>query len=117
MVKLRLLSLICHGTDDSEKDGAVYDIGTEDEPFLVVNNKRVWGGRMGANEEKDLTEVEPISFENRVQVGLRERDPGPEMGYDNLGNVTIRAIQAGVGTQSHHFQKKDASYTLKYSVE
>ena len=42
MSKLKLLSLVCHITDDSkEANDALFDITVEDEPIIYVNNKIV----------------------------------------------------------------------------
>ena len=118
MPNLKLVSLVCHRPDDLDEEDAVFDVGVEDEPYIIAGNKRVWSGRMGVDDVEDLTGVEPISFKNSIRVELWDRDSGYVLGEDDpLGNVTIQAFQSELGELSHQFRRKKAKYTLTYKVE
>jgi hypothetical protein len=120
MAKLIFVSLKCHKTDDSGEDNLarLYDIGVEDEPYLLVDRNKVWSGRMKANDEVSFTGIESIPFEDQVHVELWDRDAGPENGKnDNIGDLIILSAQAGLGEQSQQFKTRIADYTLVYQVE
>jgi hypothetical protein len=117
MPNLKFVSLICHRTDDSSEDDAVFDVGPEDEPYLLAGNKRIWSGRMAVNDFEDLTGLEPVSFKNSIRVELWDRDPGYTGEDDKLGHLSIQAFQAGLGELTHEFRRKKAKYTLTYKVE
>ena len=119
MSKLKLVSLKCHSTSDmNETDDTAFDATIEDEPYLLVNHKRVWGvSRMKANETIDLSDVEPVSFSNQVVVELWDRDAGYSPADDRLGILTVQAGHAGSGELAHEFTRSKAKYTLTYFVE
>ena len=119
MPELIFVSLMCHRPDDaSEADDRRFDATVEDEPYILVNHKKVWDGkRMGANDVADLSDVEPISFKDSVRVELWDADPGYTPEDDQLGRLTIQASLAGVGELSHEFKRKSAKYTLTYKVK
>jgi hypothetical protein len=100
------------------EDDSLFDVGVEDEPYLMVDYKKVWSGRMGINDLEDLSKVKPIPFEQSIRVELLDRDAGYSLnGDDPLGTVTINAYQKGLGVLSHQFKRKKAKYTLTYKVE
>jgi hypothetical protein len=100
------------------EDNNLFDVGQEDEPYLLAGHKRVWSGRMGIDDVEDLTRVEPVSFKNIIKVELWDRDAGYVSGDDDsLGNITIQEAIAGLGELSHQFKRRKAKYTLTYKVE
>jgi hypothetical protein len=118
MPELRFVSLECHRTDDSgEVDDQAFDIGLTDEPYLLVDHKRVWGRRMNAGEIEDLGKVKPIQFNNKLTVELWDKDAGYMSADDQIGRITIFAAQSGQGDLSHEFKRRNARYTLVYKVE
>ena len=117
MPNLKFVSLTCIRPDDISEDESGFDVGEEDEPFLLVNHNRVWRGRMTRGDVKDLSEIEPIHFDNQVSVELRERDPGYVPSDDSLGTFNVQALQAGLGEIEHQFETRRAKYVLIYQVE
>lgn len=118
MSNLKLVSLLCHIPDDISEEDSIFDIGVEDEPYLMVDHKRIWSGRMGVNDVRDLSDLESIPFEENIRVELWDRDAGyVSEGDDPLGNIIIHASQKGTGELSHLFKRKKARYTLTYKVE
>lgn len=119
MPNLKLLSLICHRTDDSiEEDYDVIDTTVEDEPYLLSNNKMIWGVKMmKANDVEDLSEVETILFNESVDIELWDRDSEHIIAYDKIGRLIIKASRKGLGVQKHEFKQRNARYTLTYKVE
>ncbi len=119
MPKLKLVSLICHATDDSgEVDENIFDVNVEDEPYILVNKKRVWGVKlMKTNDVEDLTNVNPIRFTEKVSVELWDRDAEYFPADDLLGRLTVHASKTGLGDQTHRFKRRSALYTLTYRVD
>ena len=73
---------------------------------------------MNVDDVKDLSQVEPISFDNKIDIQLWDRDASPTGDEDDLlGKLTVQSFQAGVGEQKHEFKQKKARYTLSYIVE
>jgi len=115
---LKFVSLVCHKPDDMSEDDSGFDVGPEDEPFLIVGHKKVWSGRMGIGAVENLSDVDPISFENSITVELWDSDPGYVTGEDDkLGHISIQEALAGSGELSHQFKRRKAEYTLTYKVE
>jgi hypothetical protein len=118
MPKAKFVSLICHRPSDISEDDTGFDVGQEDEPYLMVNKKRIWDGRMGINDVEDLTGINPVDFKDDLRVELWDRDAGYISGKDDLlGSFTIQTLQAGLGELEHQFKRKKANYTLTYKVE
>ena len=119
MSKLKLVSLICHVTDDSgEVDENIFDVNVEDEPFILVDKKRVWGVKlMKANDVEDLSNVELIQFTDKVNIELWDRDAEYFPADDLLGRLTVHASKSGLGEQTHRFKRRSAVYTLTYKVD
>jgi hypothetical protein len=118
MPKAKFVSLVCNKPDDISEGDSGFDVGREDEPYLMVDNKRIWSGRMGMGDVKDLSVIDPIDFKDSMRVQLRERDAGYASGTDDqLGSFTIKALQAGLGELEHQFRRRKARYTLTYKVE
>jgi len=119
MPKIKFVKLTCHTTTDmSESDDTAFDTTIEDEPYLLVNHKRVWGvSRIKADETIDLSDVEPVSFSDQVVVELWDRDAGYSPADDRLGRLSVQAGHAGSGELSHEFRRSKARYTLTYLVE
>jgi hypothetical protein len=118
MPVLKFVSLKCHRTDDSTEKDQSYDLSVEDEPYLRANHKQVWGvTRMKINEIKDLSDVEPITFNDDILVELWDKDAGYSPEDDRLGKVTIVAGLAGTGSHEYEFRRRKARYTLTYKVE
>ena len=118
MPKAKFVSLICHIPDDLTEEHTVFDVGQEDEPYLLVKKKKVWSGRMNVDDVEDLTIIDPIDFKDNIRVELWDRDSGYVSGGDDLlGSLTIMASQAGSGELEHQFKRSKASYTLIYKVE
>ena len=117
--KLKFVSLKCHRTDDTSKsDDASFDMGIEDEPYLLANHKRVWGvKRMKSGDLEDLSGVEPITFDEKISVELWDKDPGYYPADDQIGRLNVQASQAGLGEMIHEFKRKNAYYTLTYKVK
>ena len=118
MPKLKLLSLICYATDDAgEVDENIFDTDIEDEPYILVDKKRVWGVKlMKTNDVEDLSGVEPIQFTDKVSVELWDRDAEYFPADDRLGKFAVKASLAGLGEQTHRFKRRSAMYTLTYEV-
>jgi hypothetical protein len=119
MPNLKLISLQCHKPDDiSEADEAGFDMGVEDEPYLMAGHKKVWNGRMKKGDIEDLAGVNPISFKESIRVELWEKDPNYVSDKDDqLGNITVYASQMGAGEISNLFKRRKARYTLTFKVE
>ena len=101
----------------SEND-SVFDIGDEDEPFIMADHQKIWSGRMGLNDVEDLSKVSPVSFEENIRVALWDRDAGYSSNEDDpIGDVVIHASQKGHGELTHSFKGRRAKYTLNYKVE
>jgi len=119
MPKLKLVSLICNATDDSgELDENIFDTNIEDEPYILVDKKRVWGVKlMKTNDSEDLTEVTPIQFTDKVSIELWDRDAEYFPADDLLGRLTVNATKTSLGEQKHRFKRRSAFYTLTYRVD
>ena len=118
MPKAKFVSLICHRPSDISEDDSGFDVGQEDEPYLMVNRKRIWSGRMGINDVEDLTRVNSVDFKDDLRVELWDRDAGYVSGGDDkLGSLSIQESQAGLGEREHQFKRSKANYTLTYKVE
>ncbi len=103
-------------TDDSSEE-IVFDVDSIDEPYLNVNHKTVWSGRMDIGDKTDLTSLEEIPFDGNIRVELWERDPGYTAGEDDLlGKLMVHSSQKGGTPINHRFVTKRAKYSLEYSV-
>jgi len=119
MPKLKLVSLICHATDDAgEVDENIFDTNVEDEPYILADKKRVWGVKlMKTNDVEDLSAVEPIQFTDKVSIELWDRDAEYFPADDRLGKLNVYASKSGLGEQTHQFKRRSALYTLTYKVD
>ena len=119
MPKLKLLSILCHRTDDSIEEGyEVIDATVKDEPYLISNNKMIWSIKMmNANQVEDFSQVETISFDESVNIELWDKDSENNITDDKIGRLTIKASQKGLSVQKHEFKQGNARYTLTYQVE
>jgi hypothetical protein len=116
MAKLKIVSLECLQTEDSGEEN-VWDIDNTDEPFIKVNHRIVWNGRMDKGSKNDLTNIDSIPFEGDVKVELWERDPGYTGGEDDLlGSLVVHESQKGGGTVTQKILSKRAKYSLEYTV-
>lgn len=108
MAQLRLISLVCHGTEDWT--GA-------DETYLLIAGRRVWGPEsMNDSDVEDLTRVSPIRFRRKARIDLYDQDAGWVDDDDHLGRTYAYATDAGKGEQEHDFKGDGAHYTLTYEV-
>ena len=108
MLDLRLISLVCHGTEDWT--GA-------DETYLLAAGRRVWGpNSMNDNDVADLTGIPHQQFRSKIRIDLYDKDAGFVDDDDHLGRTYARASQAGKGEQEHDFTGDGAHYTLTYEV-
>ncbi len=119
MPELNFVSLKCHRTDDtSESDDHSFDMTVEDEPYLKVNYKRVWGvKRMKSGDLVDLSNVEPVMFDEKISVELWDKDAGFFPDDDRMGKLIVHANQGRLGELTHEFKRKNAKYTLTYNVK
>ena len=116
MANLKILSLECIMTDDSGEE-IVFDVDSIDEPFLRVNHKTVWSGRMDIGDKVDLSSLEELPFEGDIKVELWERDPGYSDAEDDLlGKLIVHSSQKAGGSVIHKFVSKRAKYNLEYKV-
>lgn len=117
MATLKLHRITCKKTDDPDEIDAIYDIGLEDEPYLLVNGKEVWTGRMSPGEVIELSEIEPLPFRDSVKIELMERETGHGRNDDILGEITIRESDANLQKIVKELQSGKAEYILEYYVE
>ena len=111
MPLLKLVSLVCHDTEDSTGP---------DEARLVVNGVTRWRRRMNDGHAVSLDDVKPIPFEKRARIDLFDDDsPDPD---DHLGTTYALPSQQGEGEIEHTFRYKSkwggsAKYVLIWTVE
>ena len=107
-VRLKLISLVCHDTEDWT--GA-------DEAYLLVKGRRIWGPQsMNDNDAADLRGVFPVSFTSSARIDLYDQDAGWFDNDDHLGTAYAYASQVGTGEKQVSFTKSGASYTLFFEV-
>jgi hypothetical protein len=104
MPRLRLISLVCHTTEDSG----------DDEAYLRVRGERVWGGEMSNEQEVSLEGVPSINFSRRARIDLYDED-SPDAD-DHLGTTYARRSHIGQGELEHEFTGDEAHYTLTFRV-
>jgi len=102
--RLRLISLVCHTTEDSG----------DDEAYLRIRGNRVWGGEMSNEQEVDLSGLPLINFRNRARIELYDED-SPDAD-DHLGTTYARRSHIGQGDLEHPFTGDEANYTLTFQV-
>ncbi len=109
MPQLRLISLVCHTTEDST--GA-------DETYLLLNGQRVWGPQsMNDGDPASLNGLPQYPFQQSVRIELYDQDAGGWIDKDDhLGTIYARAFEAGKGEQTREFTGDGAHYTLTYLV-
>ena len=96
------------------------DLFWDDEPYLMIADKRINLGFMDSNPtkkntSKDLHHHPAIEFAETITLTLMEQDLGPDAD-DNCGVLAISADLAGQGQQQHHFTGSGAHYILYYRV-
>jgi len=107
MPLLKLMSLHCQDQED--------DTGA-DEPYLLIDGKKIDCAPMSEGDSKVLSQVEVFKFDGNIVVRLRDEDwPDTD---DDLGSVTIKA-PAEFDPEKEleaQFSKDDAVYLLRYRV-
>lgn len=117
MAKLKIVSLECIRTDDAGEEN-VWDVDNSDEPFIKVNHRVVWSGRMVKGSKTELANIDIIPFEGDVRLELWEKDPGYTGSEDDLlGSLVVHESQKGGGTITYKINSKRARYSLEYAVE
>ena len=86
---LKLLTLECQNTEDDTGD---------DEAYIRINGRRVWGSEINDNETRNLSDVERTEFVDNCRIDLYDKDDrrwfDPD---DHLGTQYVWARQAGRG--------------------
>jgi uncharacterized tellurite resistance protein B-like protein len=105
MVRLRLLDIRC--VKPSEFGG--------DQPYLVIRKNKVWSHKdMKAGMTVSLRSLQPISFQDTLDVTLMEAD---RIGRDDLlGSGAITADLAGKGEQQIEMKEKGHHYQIVFEV-
>lgn len=105
MVRLRLLDIRC--VKPSEFGG--------DQPYIVIRKNKVWSHKdMKAGMTVSLRSLQPISFQDTIDVTLMEAD---RIGRDDLlGSGAITADLAGRGEQQIEIKEKGHHYQLVFEV-
>ena len=105
--QLHLLSLQCIKTEDWRAD----------EPYLVINANRYWGGpSMDDGDSQDLRGLPPIAFAESISITLFDADTDTFVDRDdNLGTIQIVTTDAGV-EKTGIFTRDGAHYVLRYRV-
>ncbi len=103
MSTLHFIGLTCHKTQEAI-----------DEPYLRVNDRKVWGPKkMNDGEARDLGGVS-VPFSHSAYIELWEDD---RIGRDDLfGNTTASKSMEGLGEQRVTFTAHRGNYTLSYEV-
>jgi hypothetical protein len=107
MPLLKLLSLYCQDQED--------DTGP-DEPYLLVDGKKIDCSPMSEGGSKSLSHIEVFKFEGNISVRLRDEDwPDAD---DDLGTVVIKSsgLDDPEKELEAEFRKDDAHYLLRYRV-
>lgn len=107
MPHLKLVSLFCEDQED--------DIGG-DEPYLIIEGKKIDCAPMKEGDTKDLSQVGLFKFDGNIVVRLWDEDwPDSD---DNLGMNTIKAPEQLDPERELYvdFSKDDAKYILRYKV-
>jgi len=107
MPYLKLISLDCIDQED--------DTGP-DEPYLVINGKKIDCGSMSEGQSKSLLNEGMFKFDGNILVNLWDYDwPDSD---DNLGQGRITATDAIDPERelTTKFKKDDAEYNLNYKV-
>jgi hypothetical protein len=116
MAKLKLHRITCKKTDDPDETDAIYDVGLEDEPYILVNGKEVWTGRMSPGEVIDLSDIDPFPFRDSVKIELMERETGHGRNDDVLGEITVNESEVNMQKIVKEIQKGKAEYILEYYI-
>lgn len=107
MPYLKLLELRCNETEDT---GA-------DEAYITVDGEKVWATKgISSGQNASLRGVEPIYFDEEVEVALWDEDTGLFDSDDSIGKFTVSADLAGEDEQEHNFTEDSADYLLIYKV-
>lgn len=112
MPKLKLISLVCEATEDYSGN---------DEIYLLVKGRRVWGvsdmdTSPPSKKTKDLSGVALIDFTDNARLDLYDEDTGWLDDDDHLGTNYVYASEAGQGSKERAFTDEGASYRLTYEV-
>lgn len=109
--KLKLIHLYCGKTEDN---------GGVDQPYLRVNDRKVWGPvSLEQGSETSLEDVQEIAFPrggSRTVIRLYEKDKGVFDGDDFLGAHTAYGSEADGAERTATFTEDEANYTLTYKV-
>ena len=110
MPTLELVNICCLQTEDSG----------EDEIYITLNDKRVWGPISINEGGKDSTKTINIKklFANRIIIRLYDEDSGVFEDDDYLGKLTVKSSHADPNgkERDHTFRRDDAEYRLTYRV-
>lgn len=86
-----------------------------DEPYLLVNGRRVWGDSSMNDVESSRVDV-TVTSTGTAWVHLYDEDAGWFDDDDLLGVLLIGEDQIGAGVQQGRFTLDGADYTLYYEV-
>nr|QNO48667.1 hypothetical protein AMAKCJMG_00001 [Methanosarcinales archaeon ANME-2c ERB4] len=101
MPTLRLLALACRKTQEAI-----------DEPYLEVNNRRVWGPHSMNDGDSESLDID-VEFSRVAHVDLWEYDRARS---DQIGGKDVDSSISGAGTQRVNLDGRRAKYTLTYEV-
>ena len=113
MPRLKLISIVCKDQQDW--------LGG-DEPYLLVNGKRVWQAEgVGSGAELSLETVHEIRFFSTAKVELYEQDAEAaeeekSASDDKLGEWQVGENLIGKGEQALDFKGQGGHYVLKFFV-
>lgn len=95
------------------------DITGPDDVYLHINGALAWGPlKMNNGEERNMEGTLPYTFFEAVSLDLYDLDEGiPFDDDDHLGNVMIKADEAGKGERTCSFTSDGAKYIMTYRVE
>ena len=104
-VKLRLLTIVCHNSEDFFGD----------EAYLEANGTRIWGPvDMENGDERSLLAVPLQPFRRSIDLALFD-DDAPDAD-DHLGTARISRNAFRAGVQTATFTLDGANYTVTYKV-
>ena len=104
-VKLRLLAIVCHTSEDFFGD----------EAYLEANGARIWGPvDMNNGDERSLLAVPLQPFRRGIDLALFD-DDAPDAD-DHLGTVRIGRNAFRTGVQTATFTLDGTNYTVTYKV-
>jgi len=107
-VYLQLINLKCYETEDWW--------GT-DEPYLRINGKTVWNGKLTSkDDERDLIDIEPILIYETTMIELWDKDLGFFDEDDLIGKEYVHVSLAGKGKKQIRFEGGGAKYILTYKI-